>query len=138
MKTTDFLYKSRVPLMNKALDTYALRMTVSAKNIANANTVGYRPERVRFEELFNQQLEMVGNRTNDRHIPMGRLPDGTYDTVERKVEQAEIHKAGENSMDIDKEMSEVAETQIKFQFASQSLSKHFKLLGAAITGNTNF
>ena len=138
MKIDDFLYKNKIPLLNSALDTYALRMTTAAKNIANVNTVGYKSERVRFEELFSEQLEIQGKRTNVKHIPVGRLPDGTYDIQERQVPQTEIMKSGENDLDIDKEMSEVAQTQIKFQFASQSVNKYFKLLGAAITGNANF
>jgi len=137
MKIDDFIYK-RVPLMNKALDAYSLRMTTSAKNIANANTTGYKPERVKFEELFRDQMAIQGTKTDTRHIPVGRLPEGDNEKIERVVPVTEIMKSGENNFDIDKEMAEVAETQIRYQFVSQSVSKHFKLLSAAITGNPSF
>jgi flagellar basal-body rod protein FlgB len=124
--------------MNKALDAYSLRMTTSAKNIANANTTGYKPERVKFEELFKEQMAIQGTQTNERHIPVGRLPEGNNELAERIVPVTELMKSGENNFDIDKEMAEVAETQIRYQFVSQSLSKHFKTLSAAITGNASY
>ena len=138
MKINDFLYKGRVPLMNKALDAYSLRMTTSAKNIANVNTTGYKPERVKFEELFREQMAIQGTRTNERHIPAGRLPEGNNELTDRIIPVTELMKSGENNLDVDKEMAEVAETQIRYQFVSQSLSKHFKTLSAAITGNANY
>ena len=138
MKLNDFLYKGRIPLMNQALDAYSLRMTTSAKNIANANTTGYKPERVKFEELFREQMAIQGTKTNDRHIPVGRLPEGDKELTERIVPVTELMKSGENNFDVDKEMAEVAETQIRYQFVSQTVSKHFKTLSAAITGNASY
>jgi flagellar basal-body rod protein FlgB len=138
MKINDFLFEKRIPLMNKALDAYSLRMTTSAKNIANVNSVGYKPQRVKFEELFNEQMALQGTKTNEKHIPVGANSNPTGELINREVPSAEIMQSGENDFNIDKEMTEVAQTQIRFQFVSQSMSKHFKQLGAAITGNSNF
>ena len=138
MKIDDFLFKNRMPLMNKALDAYSLRMTTAAKNLANINTVGYKPQRVKFEELFNNQMALTGNKTNDKHIPVGPNPSPNGELIDRKIPTAEVLQAGENDINIDKEMAEVAQTQIRFQFVSQSASKYFKQLSAVITGNTNY
>ena len=51
--------------MNKALDAYALRQQTFAKNIANADTPNYRPEKVEFEELFHRE-EVVLKRSRDQ------------------------------------------------------------------------
>jgi flagellar basal-body rod protein FlgB len=139
MKVDSFLFKDRVPLMNRALDAYATRMTTSAKNIANVNTVAYKPEKVRFEELFQEQVVSIqGASTSDKHIPAGRNPNPNAELADRKIPGPEIMQSGENDVNIDKEMAEIAQTQIRFQFVSQSVGRHFKQLGAAITGNTNY
>lgn len=139
MRVDNFLFKGRVPLLNKALDAYALRTTTSAKNIANINTVGYKPQKVKFEELFNDQIvSLKGASTSEQHIPTGRNDDPIGEKGDKDIPVAEIMNSGENDVNIDKEMAEIAQTQIKFQLASQSISRHFKQLGAAITGNTNF
>lgn len=139
MKIDNLLFKERVPLMNKALDAYSKRMTTSAKNIANVNTVGYKPERVKFEELFNEQVvSLQGTTTNSKHIPAGANPNPDAELKEREVGESEVMQSGSNDFNVDKEMAELAQTQIRFQFVSQSMSRHFKQLSAAITGNTNF
>ena len=138
MKIDNFLFKGRIPLMNRALDTYSLRMTTAAKNLANVNTVGYKPQRVKFEELFQNQMALNGAKTDERHIPVGTNSEPNGELIDRKIPAAEIMQSGENDINVDKEMAEVAQTQIRFQFVSQSMSKHFKQLNAAITGNTNY
>jgi len=139
MKIDNFLFKDRVPLMNTALDVYAKRMTTSAKNIANVNTVGYKPEKVKFEELFQEQvISLQGATTSEKHIPAGKNPKPNAELADRKIPGPEIMQSGENDVNIDKEMAEIAQTQIRFQFVSQSIGKHFKQLGAVISGNTNY
>ena len=138
MKIDDFLFKERIHLMNKALDAYSLRMTTTAKNIANVNTVGYKPQRVKFEELFQDQMALSGTKTDVKHIPAGHNPDPKGELMDRKIPTAETLQSGENDINIDKEMAEIAQTQIRFQFASSSVSKYFKQLTAAITGNASF
>ena len=139
MKVDNFLFKDRVPLINKALDAYATRITTSAKNIANVNTVGYKPEKVKFEEFFQEQvISLQGTSSNEKHIPAGKNPNPNAELVEREIPGAEIMLSGENDVNIDKEMSEIAQAQIRFQFASQTTGKYFKQLSAAINGNSNY
>jgi flagellar basal-body rod protein FlgB len=138
MKIENFLFKEKLPLMNKALDTYSLRMTTAAKNIANVNTVGYKPQKVEFEKLFQEQMALTGAKTDEKHIPVGPNPDPSGELIDRKIPIPEAVMSGENDVNVDKEMAEVAQTQIRFQFVSQSMSKHFKQLNAAITGNSNY
>jgi flagellar basal-body rod protein FlgB len=139
MKVDNLLFKGRIPLYNKALDSYAMRMTTSARNIANVNTVGYKPEAVKFEELFKEQVaSLQGATTNERHIPTSLDVNTVPQVNNQQIPVGEIMQSGENDVNLDKEMSILAQTQIRFQFVSSSASKHFKQLGAAITGNTNY
>ncbi len=43
MKIRAWLFRERLPLLNRALDAYALRQRVVVENIANATTPEYQP-----------------------------------------------------------------------------------------------
>lgn len=138
MSVRNLLFKGRLPLLNRAMDTYALRQQTIAKNIANATTPNYRPESVRFEEEF-QKLQGVaakGETTSSLHIPMGVSSPGD---IEGNVEDAAVPKpevffSGESHVNIDKEMSELAQNQIRFRFASKMTARYFKGIQGAIKG----
>ena len=113
------LFKKNVPVLNRALDAYAMREKVIAKNIANATTPNYRPEKVRFEEEFQKVKTMAqGQTTDQRHIPVGAPRAGNIVGVhdEADVPRAEILHSGESHVNIDKEMAELAQTQIQVAF----------------------
>lgn len=135
------LFKKRVPMMNAALDAYALRQKVIAKNVANINTPHYKPESVKFEEFLRRdQLALKGSTTDTGHFRIGagsgdKAPEA--ETYYDSVPEAEIFHSGENHVNIDKEMVELAENQIRARFASQMIGKYFRGLGSAITGQAS-
>jgi flagellar basal-body rod protein FlgB len=120
----DFLFKQKVSLLDRGLDTYALRERVIAKNIANASTPDYRPEYVKFEEFFKDGKKK--SHSNDDlpqpEIKQDALPDPS------------VRPSGESYVNIDKEMSDLAQNQLRFRFASRMVKKYFQGLGSAITG----
>jgi flagellar basal-body rod protein FlgB len=68
----DHLFNKKLPLLNRALDAYSLRQQTIARNIANATSPVYRPEKVRFEEDFREaQVTQRGAMTNDQHLTIG-------------------------------------------------------------------
>jgi flagellar basal-body rod protein FlgB len=137
MIVKNHLFKGRVQLMNTALDAYALRQKTIAKNIANVNTPHYQPERVKFEEEFakingNSSESFRSKQLNDKRDSLVRP------SVENApIPDAETYHSGESHVNIDKEMSELALNQIRSRFATQMLSRYFKGLGTAITGNSS-
>ncbi|MBK9248595.1 MAG: flagellar basal body rod protein FlgB [Ignavibacteria bacterium] len=134
----DHLFNKKLPLLNRALDTYALRQQTIARNIANATSPVYRPEKVRFEEDFREaQVIQKGATTDDRHLAIGPVPDGE---VKGNVEGAQVPRpeilfSGESHVNIDKEMSELAQNQIRFRFASRITARYFQGMQTAIKGN---
>lgn len=145
MIVRQFLFKEKLPFINRALDVYALRQKVIAKNIANVTTPNYTPQRVKFEELFEKQ-KALGNLvvTDARHIGIkgdidlnaagaGDSEEG-YEVDEREIPQSEIMFSGESHVNIDKEMSELAQNQIRFRFASRILRNYFQELSSVIRG----
>ena len=123
--------------MNRGLDAYALRQRTISKNIANSTAPHYRPEKVAFEELFQgaQSVEK-GDTTDDMHIPIGSQGEGAIEGEREpaQVPEAEIYFSGENHVNIDKEMSELAQNQIRFRFASLMVKGYFKGMQTSIAG----
>lgn len=138
MSVRDLMFRGRLPLLNRALDTYTLRQKTIAQNIANATTPNYRPERVRFEEEFQRLQGVVaeGNRTSDRHIPLGAPNPGSIEGTEEDamIPKPEVFFSGESHVNVDKEMSALAENQIRFRFASRMTARYFRGMQSAIKG----
>ncbi|GIV53072.1 MAG: flagellar basal body rod protein FlgB [Candidatus Kapaibacterium sp.] len=137
MDVRDYLFREKLPLMSTALEAYALRQRTIAKNIANATTPGYRPERVRFEEEFLQsELALRGNRTSRKHIGIG-MPDANEVSPKRVNEvipEPEVFFAGESHVNVDKEMGELAKNQIRFRLVARLTQRYFNGLQQAIKG----
>ncbi len=138
MSVRDLMFRGRLPLLNRAMDTYALRQKTIAENIANATTPNYRPERVRFEEEFQRLQGVVaqGETTNDKHIPMGAPALGSIEGTaeDAAIPKPEVFFSGESHVNVDKEMSALAENQIRFRFASRMTARYFKGIQSAIKG----
>ncbi len=123
--------------MNRALDAYSLRNRTTAKNVANVNSPHYRPENVKFEEFFqNQEVVLKGAQTEGSSIPLGKVE---YVDVEGEVQNApvpkpEIYFSGETHVNIDREMSKMAENQIRFRFGSMMVNKFFRGMSSSIFG----
>lgn len=137
MDVRDYLFREKLLLLSTALDAYALRQRTIAKNIANATTPGYRPERVRFEEEFLQsELMLRGTRTDDQHVRIGPSPDNEVrpEREDAPVPKPEIYFAGESHVNVDKEMSELAKNQIRYRLAARLTQRYFSGLQQAIKG----
>jgi flagellar basal-body rod protein FlgB len=134
---TDHLFNKKLPLYNRALDAYALRQQIAAKNIANSTTPEYRPESVRFEEEFHKAKFSSGRglRTDRHHIPLGAPIDSEIKgEKEDAVPKPEVLFSGESHVNVDKEMSQLAQNQIRFRMASRMTGKYFQGLQTAIKG----
>lgn len=134
-----YLFKEKLPLFNRALDAYALRQRTISKNIANITSPNYRPEKVRFEEEFHNPQFVAKGATNDEsHIPMGRKDPGEVEgeTEDAPVPKPEVYFSGETHVNIDKEMSELAQNQIRYRFASRMTQRYFAGMQSAIRGTS--
>lgn len=131
------MFKEGLPLMNRALDTYALRQQTISKNIANATSPHYRPERVKFEEFFHkQQIVIGGSREYSSYIPIGNSHKD-IDPGEKEpkpIPEPEIFFEGETHVNVDHEMSQLAQNQIRFKFGSQMANRFFDGISKSISG----
>lgn len=135
---------TNIPLLNKALDTYAVRQKVTASNIANITTPGYKSQSVAFEEYLSDasgdQSRVRGAATHDRHMPVGapadvrRVEAQVHDTGADPPEGYDEMTSGFNDVDIDFQMAELAKNQIRFKFGSKLLGETFRGMQKAIRG----
>lgn len=123
--------------MNKALDAYSLRQRTISKNIANVTSPHYRPEEVKFEEFFNEaETSAKGTQTDEMHIPIGKkgVDQVEAERADAEVPAPEVYFSGETHVNIDKEMSKLAQNQIRFRFGSLMVKGYFQGMQSAING----
>jgi flagellar basal-body rod protein FlgB len=126
--------RAHLQSLKQALDVYARRHRVVAENIANVETAGYRAREFRFEELLRGQAtkSLAGMRTDPHHLPVGRRE--VEWTTGRVEEQRGDYDNGTNDVDIDREMTSLATTDLSYRLATRLLSMKYRLLRGAVTG----
>jgi flagellar basal-body rod protein FlgB len=124
-----------------ALGGLQLRQEAIGNNIANVDTPGYRAREVRFEEQL--QAELAAPRrpellrlglvtTDDGHIP---LPPRVRSFQARPLTIESLDgtlRSDGNTVDVDREMSKLAETQIVYNGLGQVQTSKFAHLRTAI------
>ncbi len=125
-----------IPVLKKGLDAGMLRDKAIANNVANLNTHGYKRIDVKFESELRDALsrtKLKGLRTQTGHLPVGRkelnevFPEG-YRSKD-KTKPGEI-----NNIDIDMEMSKLAENQIQFHFCAKFMKQNLEDISNVIKG----
>ena len=112
-------------LVVRALDAAALRHQALAGNIANANSVDYRPLRVNFEEQLGFARQALARGANS-------LTAADLSSVRPFVEQAPAPIAGEAAVMIDQEMVRLAQNTVQYQALVKGLNHRISILSAAI------
>jgi flagellar basal-body rod protein FlgB len=114
-------------LIKKSIDAASMSSKVTANNIANVNTKGYKRYYVSFQDAIKEETDNLALKTEDqRH--MGDSEDNSGITV--KQDTTSSMNADGNNVDIDSEMSDLAAntlmynamiTQINSKLASSRL-----------------
>lgn len=121
-------------VLSRAMDAAALRQRVTADNIANANTPGFRRSFVRFEDEMQRAVQRRGLRgyiTHERHIPVGRPRSADVRaTVEHDVSTS-MRNDG-NNVDIDREMAINAAAELQYLALVQATSARYRQLRLAM------
>ncbi len=104
-------------LLAKAMDVYALRQRITAANIANIDTPGFKKLSVSFED----ELRKVSQQEHRR---------GQLYQVNPRISEASGKPVLEN------EMIEMVDTQVRVQLLTRSLRHHFDLLRMGISGRS--
>ncbi|HVN47598.1 MAG TPA: flagellar basal body rod protein FlgB [Bacteroidota bacterium] len=131
-----------IPLLSKALNAYTLRQKTTSANIANIDTVGYRAQAVTFQEELqsaSQPLTVQLSTTEKNHIvPSESSGEGVsvVDAASAGGSTNDPNASGVNNVDIDHEMSEMAETQYRFKYAARMMTETFRAIEKSIRGQS--
>jgi len=98
-------------LIKKGLDASALRSKVSANNIANINTKGFKKSYVTFEESLKDNMDnMAMKTTENKHIQDG----SSYGDVKVHQDESTSMRQDGNNVDIDVEMANQAANNLMY------------------------
>ena len=127
--------------LQSALNAGQLRQQVYSNNIANANTPGYKRQTVVFEPYLQAALSASGMSSSSQ-IPM--LTNSSSDlsasanvaSVQPQVvaDNSTSTSSNGNNVNLDSEMSLLAENQIQYAAVVQEINNQFTTLRTAITG----
>jgi flagellar basal-body rod protein FlgB len=122
-----------------ALDGLAKRHEAISANIANIDTPGYQRRAVDFEQALASELGTAAgglhlSSTDSRHLQPGMHGNVSMLGGGGPSREAVSQRNDANSVSIDEEMTELAETQIRFQALSQTIGQRIGTLRAVIRG----
>ncbi len=133
----DFMFSKTLLNIEKSLDAYSMKHKTLTNNIANVNTPGYRAQNVNFESMLKNNLEHnhITKKiiTNDDHITTNRAHD---DENEQMITYKEStpNDTGKNNIDVDKEMAEMAENNLRYEMSVKLATRKYNGLRKAAKG----
>lgn len=129
----NILNDSVLDKMQLFLDLSVKRQKVITSNLANVDTPGYQAKELDFQNVFRQELQGAGVlKTEDpRHISGSA---GLARPV--LVREPNTGALGNdlNNVDLDKEMSSLAENMLKFSAVSQLVQMKLQILESSVRG----
>jgi flagellar basal-body rod protein FlgB len=133
---TDPLFSdSAIRSAQTALDGLALRQEAIGRNLANVDTPGYQAQSVTFEDALQraerdaQPVQLAA--TDAAHLTGD---SGRTALVRLAPRLGGSTRADGNNVDVDQELTQMAETGIRFQALSQLISRKLLLLKSIATG----
>ena len=124
----DFMDRSRVPLLEKELDLFAVRNKAIANNIANIATPGYKRVDVSFQ---GELSKAIANSQND--VDLSQNVENVDPQIE--VDRSGFLASGANNVNIDQEMADLAKNQLQFKLAARLMTDTFTLIDKSINGD---
>lgn len=121
-------------IVKKSIDLNARKVSVASSNIANAETPGYKAVRLNFEEALKSAVSgnsMKMKTTNLRHIqPKNEALAHFKPRIEVDKSPGRIDG---NNVDIDREVTDMAEAQIAYDAAISAMKKREGIVKSAVT-----
>jgi flagellar basal-body rod protein FlgB len=132
-KLAQFMFERvGIPNFGKYLDLAAFRHKLTSGNIANGSTPGYRSRHIdfqaEFEKMTGKSGSVGGKVTHPAHIPTGNHEDKPPEIRDVRVVEDEM-----NSVDIDREVTTMAQNELLFTIGARLLQKKFDGLKNVIT-----
>jgi len=127
------LFSKTFQSLENALNYSSTKQKVISQNIANSDTPNYKAKDVSKTQTFQAELDSAiqSYRTDERHLNFKSVGRGSSSIVTQQNVQ---YNNNGNSVDVDKEMSDLAANQIYYNAISDRLSGKFQSLETVIRG----
>ncbi len=119
-------------VLKNSLEISTVRHNMISSNIANVDTTGYKPQDIDFKKTLDAELNNKSGKlfqTNEKHYAQSSL-SGYILTEENEDDMADKYHL--DSVDIDKEMKNLSENNIKFRMSVEMLLRKISMLKQAI------
>jgi len=138
------LFNNTIEVLAKSVDLRTRNQNLIASNLSNAETPGYTPKRLEFEDQLQSAVKKSpvrggvtggsGSVTNPAHIPLRGGSGERISQVQGRVVDNPAKTPGRdgNSVEMENEMSQMMQNQILFNASVQLLSKKFEGLRTAL------
>jgi len=130
------LFDKTVNSLGAAINFRQLKQNVASANIANAETPGYKAQKVDFEEALARAVDIngLGRMTTEHedHIAVG---GGSISGSRADVyDNPDIAMSNDgNTVDLEREMAELAENTLVYKAAIQLINKKLAGMAYAVT-----
>lgn len=129
--------------LRTALTGLQMRQQAIANNIANVDTPGYKAQAVSFEDALKSQLAGPPSRqpqvvslgldtTDAKHIPLQPVVKTYQATPVTQLANDGTMRNDGNNVDVEREMTKLAETQITYNALGQMTTAELGILRSAI------
>jgi flagellar basal-body rod protein FlgB len=112
-----------IQMLNRLLDASALRQRVLANNLANADTPRFKRKDVEFREMLTKAVDSA-NASRELSVVQPKII----------VDTAAPSRPDGNSVSMQRELGEMTENSLLYQFATRAVSRKFDTIRKAIKG----
>ncbi|MDA8053089.1 MAG: flagellar basal body rod protein FlgB [Deltaproteobacteria bacterium] len=130
-------------ILGESLNVLSDRQNIIASNIANANTPGYKAKTINFEDVMRSMVSpapLLPMKTNSaKDLSSGNIYDampngsGLIKSFVRNQTDESIPPLDGNTVDLSKEMTDMASNAIRFEAVANLITKKFNILNYTIT-----
>lgn len=130
------LFDKTTQALGASLNYRLLRHNVTAANIANAETPGYKAKVVEFEDALARAVDLDGmnslTTSSPEHFAMGTAAVGKERVTVEDNPDADVNN-DKNTVDLDKEITNMSENSVLYKAALSLINKKMAMLKYGIT-----
>ena len=123
-----------IKLLQNLLDYCSVKNNVIAKNISNIGTENYKREDVVFKDMLDENVSSILKTDNEKHFSSLQINNSNGSKYETVYDNSTEMDSGVNNVNIEREMSELAENTLRFKFASKKVGEYYKNIQSVIKG----
>lgn len=127
------LFSNTVSTLEHALNYSSAKQKIISQNIANVDTPNYKAKDVSFKSIFEDVMgqSFQANRSDARHFELNSKANRQTGVI--NIPNVNYSENG-NSVDLDKEMADLATNQIYYNALTERINGKFNSLQTVIRG----